>query len=480
MEHFRTLTTKEKCLVINLDRNIYGSFAEIGAGQEVAANFFKAGGASGSVAKTMSAYDMSFSDAIYGKIDRYVCEERLMLMLDKEYTLLVKRLPKRATHTMFFALANTVETLNYARTNQGHGWMGFRFQLTPQSPPNECVIHMMLHDNDPLLQQQVLGIVGVNLMYGCTQFEGPEKLINSLVDNLLSGRVEIDMFRLDGPNFEHVDNRLMALKLVKNGLTNAAIFDPAGNVLQPSEALYKKNVLVLRGRFRPPTLVNIDMLECGLKQFEQESDVEKKDVRVLSELTLHDLKADGEEIDEEDFLHRADILCSLGQHVMISNHTEHYRLMAFLTRFTRGKKIGVIIGIHNLHKIFDEKFYEDLKGGILESFGRLFGSNVKMFVYPAKSARKGEFDTCADLELAPHLQSLFKYLVDNEKMADIIDFNPKNLHIISDIVLAMIKSGEYGWGKMVPKKIAEAIMKEGLFNYAHAQKHEEEEVAAKS
>jgi len=465
----RVLTTKEKALKLNLDNKFYGSFAEIGAGQEVAANFFKAGGASGSVAKTMSAYDMSFSDAIYGKAERYVCEDRLQRMLDKEFGLLQKRLPERASTTCFFALANTVESLNYHRTNQGQGWMGAKFQVTPNGASNECVIHFILNDNDPILQQQALGILGVNLLYGCWKFEGPEKLITSLVDNLNRGRVEVDMFRINGPNFDYVDNRLLSLKLVKNGLTRAAMFGPDRDVLQPSEALYKKNVLVMRGRFRPPTKVNVDMLASAYRQFKNEKDVSPKDITVITELTLQDLSFGGE-IDDQDFLNRADILCSLGQNVMISNYQEHYRLVNYLTRYTRSKKIGIVLGIHNLGRIFDEKFYENINGGILEAFGVLFGGNIKVYVYPAKTNKKGEYFTCKNFKPQPHLDNLFKHLQENGKIEDIESFKPENLHIVSDIALAMIQSGEKGWEKMVPEKVATAIKKNGLFNYPHSPK----------
>ena len=260
MEESKKLTTQEKALQINLSKAIYGSFAEIGAGQEVAANFFKVGGASGTIAKTISAYDMKFSDAIYGHCDRYVCEDRLNMMLDKEYALLPERLSHRIGQTRFFAFADTVEVLNFERSNQGHGWIGLRFQLRPDSLPNDFVIHVKMLDNDPLQQQYSLGIVGVNMLHGCMFIADPEEIMLSLLDGLTSRRIEVDMFRLSGPDFKHVDNRLMALKLVKNGLTRAAMFGPDGTVLQPSEVLYKKNVLVLRGRFRPVTHVNVDML----------------------------------------------------------------------------------------------------------------------------------------------------------------------------------------------------------------------------
>ena len=466
MEEFRKLTTQEKALRINLSKAIYGSFAEIGAGQEVAANFFKVGGASGTVAKTMSAYDMKFSDAIYGVGDRYVCEERLIRMLDHEYVLLAERLPHRIETTRFFAFADTVESLNYERTNQGHGWIGLRFQLRPQSDPNDCIVHVKLHDTDPLQQQYALGIVGVNMLYSCMFLSDPEEMLMSLLDGLTQRRVEIDMFRIAGADFKHVDNRVMALKLVKNGLTKAAMFGPDGNVMQPSDELYKKNVLVLRGRFRPPTHVNVDMLLASRRNFKLESDVDRSKIVLVSELTLNDLGPDGR-IDERDFLHRADILCSLGQNVLISNYFEYYRLVDYLSKITKGKKIGITMGIYALQKVFEEKTYENIRGGILECFASLFGSNVKLYIYPALKKDSDEIFTLKDFEeqLPDNLKSLFRFLMDNNKLEEIHGANVRNLHIISDNVLAMIKKGEAGWEKFVPHKVEEAIKEFGLFDY---------------
>lgn len=477
MEDFRKLTTQEKALRINLSRAIYGSFAEIGAGQEVAANFFKVGGASGTIAKTISAYDMKFSDAIYGVCDRYVCEDRLLQMLDHEYVLLPERLPHRIENTRFFAFADTVESLNYERTNQGHGWMGLRFQLRPQTEPNECVIHVKMHDTDPLQQQLALGIIGVNMLYACMFLTDPEQILLSLLDGLTTRRIEVDMFRLTGPDFKHVDNRLMALKMVKNGFTKAAMFGPQGNVMQPSDELYKKHVLVLRGRFRPPTHVNVDMLLASRRHFRREPDVDRSKIVLLTELTLNDLSSGGK-IDERDFLHRADIICSLGQSVLISNYFEYYRLVDYLSRITKGKKIGIIMGIHALQKVFEEKTYVNIRGGILECFASLFGHNVKLYIYPALNPG-GELFRLAHFEtqLPANLKSLFRYLMDNNKLEDINDANTKNLHIISDNVLAMIKRGESGWEKFVPHKVEEAIKKYGLFDYPPAMNKESVQVA---
>jgi len=460
-------------LRINLSRTIYGSFAEIGAGQEVAASFFKVGGASGTIAKTISAYDMKFSDAIYGQCERYVCEDRLMRMLDHEYALLPERLPHRTADTRFFAFADTIEALNYERTNQGHGWIGLRFQLRPESEPNDCILHVKLHDNDPLQQQVAIGAVGVNMLYACMFLSTAEQVMATLLDGLSARRVEVDMFRLAGPDFRNVDNRLLALKLVKDGLTKAAMFGPDGSVLQPSEALYKKNVLVLRGRFRPVTHVNVDMLLASRRRFKTEPDVERSKIVVLTELTLSDLSADGS-VDEADFMHRADIICSLGQTVLISNYFEYYRLVDYLSKITRGKKIGIVLGIYALEKIFEEKTYANLRGGILESFGHLFGSNVKLYIYPAWKKDGSTLFTLKDFEekLPGHLKSLFRFLIDNNKLEDVRDANINHLHIISDNVLAMIRKGEPGWEKYVPFKVQEAIKAHGLFNYPYTSEHQ--------
>ncbi|MCS7003758.1 MAG: TonB-dependent receptor [Cytophagales bacterium] len=470
MEH-KPLSSKEKALQINLDEFIYGSFAEIGAGQDTAAIFFKAGGASGTVAKTMSAYDMAFSDAIYGPEEnkRYVCKPRLLKMLEKEYSLLPKRLPHRADRTCFFAFANTVEALNFKRTNEGHGWVGVRFQTRPNGPVNDCIIHVKMKDNDPVWQQNALGIVGVNLIYACFYYRNDiEVFMKSLLDEVTIHRIEIDYFELRGDDFNHIDNRLLSLKLVRLGLTNITMFDPDGNVLHPADALYKKNVMIVRGRFRPVTLVNMDMIQKGKEQFYKDPEVDKTNTVIICELTLDQLAAAGNQdgnIDERDFLYRADILCSLGQTVMISNVKHYYRLVPFLSKLTRGKKIGIVLGVYNLLSLFDEKNYDGLKGGILESFGTLFSNNVKMFVYPSYKPGTKEIVNVYTLELPPTLIDLLEYLVVNNKVEDIKDYVEEHLDIISDNVLAQIKKGEEGWEKLVPEGVASIIKSRCLFDY---------------
>jgi hypothetical protein len=469
--HNTDLGTKQKALAINLDPKIYGSFAEIGAGQDVAANFFKAGASSGTIAKTMSAYDMTFSDAIYGvqQVRRYVSENRLKSMLDHEYGLLIERLAEqRGDSTTFFSFSDTVSALNYHKTNEAHGWMGVRFQLTPNGEYNDVVLHVKLLDNDNNLQQQAVGVLGVNLMYACFYYhENPPVFLLSLMDDLSKDRIQIDMIRFEGPDFTKVDNRLMSLHLVKYGFSDAAVFGPDGKNQQPSEVLYKKHIVVIRGRFRPIINVHLDMLSTGVKQFMQEPDVDKENVVVITELTLQALKerdADhNAEIDEKDFLDRVDILCSLGQTVLISNFHEYYKLVAFLSKITK-LKMGVVLGYPNLEYIFSEEHYADLPGGILESFATLFSRKVKLFIYP--TLRDGVIQNCLRFYPPAHLIDLYRYLIANNKIEDIRHYNENNLGVHTDIVLNLIQQGAEGWEKYVPAEVATMIKERCLFGYA--------------
>lgn len=261
--------TQQKALEINLDSRKYGTFAEIGAGQEVVRWFFQAGAAAGTIAKSISAYDMVVSDAIYGRAPRYVSRERLQTMLDYEYDLLLERLSeKRGAETDFFAFANTVTARSYRGNDECHGWMGVKYQATPGSEPSQIVIHVRMLDKENPAQQEALGILGVNLLHGALfHYEVPDDLLSSLLDNLSTERIEVDMVKFSGPAFQGLDHRLASLKLVQLGLSDAAMFSAAGEVLQPAEVLYKKPVLVERGSFRPVTYVNLDMLACAREQF---------------------------------------------------------------------------------------------------------------------------------------------------------------------------------------------------------------------
>lgn len=462
----KNLGTKQKALRINLNRRIYGSFAEIGAGQDVATNFFKAGGASGTIAKTISAYDMAFSDAIYGEeiSGRYVVEARLMKMLIREYKLLNIRLTETASEKTFFAFSDTVAALNYQKTNDPHGWIGLRFQLTPGGEPNDVVIHVRMKDNDNVLQQQALGVIGVNLIYACYYYyDQPEVLLQSLMDDLHTDRIEIDMIRFAGPDFKEVDNRLMSLHLVKNGFTNAALFGPDGNVMNPAEAFYKRHIVAVRGRFRPVTNVFLDMLKKGVKQFENETDVDDDKIVVVSELTLQSLQSGDEQINEKDFLDRVDILCSLGQTVLISNFHEYYKLVAYLARFTK-QRMALIMGIPNLSYIFEDKHYTNLTGGILAAFATLFGPKIKLYLYPTLTSEQ-KLVTSKEFTPPAHLKGLYQYMLDNDKFQDVQNPNTNLLSIHNDSVLKMIQNGESGWEEYVPESVAKMIKENCLFGY---------------
>jgi len=493
-EQKELLTTNRKALTINLADHIYGTFAEIGAGQEVARVFFQAGGASGTIAKTISAYDMTFSDAIYGKAPRYVSRERLGLMLDHEYRLLLERLAaQRGDHTTFFVFADTVSTRNFKGTNESHGWMGVRFQTTPGGPPSDIVLHVRMWDKDAVLQQQALGIVGTNLLYGAYFYRGePGLLIESLLDNVGSDRVEVDMLKFSGPAFQDVDNRLMSLHLVRHGLTNAVLFGPGGDVLQPSEVLHKRPILVERGSFRPVTNVNVDMLTCATAQFVQEPAVKGKDIVVLMEITMNNLLAGGA-LDAADFLARVDLLGDIGFTVLISNYPEYFRLTSYFRRYT-AEMIGVAMGVNNLIEIFNEKYYENLPGGILESFGRLFRNSVRLYIYPMKqeaydryiaaSATGGLVDAqnpaaaksfaanvlinAKNIQVSEHLQNLYAHLLENHYLESIVGYDREMLGIFSRDVLQRIKAADPTWESMVPEKVAIAIKQHGLFGHAAA------------
>ncbi len=457
------LSANQKALQINLDERMYGTFAEIGAGQEVARWFFRVGGASGTVAKAISAYDMKFSDAIYGPCDRYVSKARVESMLDHEYGLLLERLREaRGSKTRFFVFAETVATKSFSRKTDGHGWLGIQFQTEPGGAPSRIILHLGLWDSENVQQQEALGTFGVNLVYGALLFHSdPRKLVESLVDNLTTKRVEVDMIEFSGPAFASVDNRLMSLTLVQTGLTSVAMFTADGRVVQPSDLIYKKPVLVERGSFRPPTHVTIDMMACAQAQFVQEPKLQGEQFLVLTEMTMRNLTTESG-INHEDFLARVDILGALGKTVLISNFGEYHRLAAYLFRYTK-QMIGFVMGVPSLREIFEEKYYTDLDGGILESFGRMFKNDLKLFVYPLRERTNGALITAENLKVAPHLSHLYAHLLENRFIEPIRGYNPKYLQIFSREVLAKIQSGTPGWEESVPSCVAELIKARKFF-----------------
>ncbi len=456
----------DKALRVNLDPSRYGSFAEIGAGQEVVRWFFRVGAAAGTIAKSISAYDMQVSDAIYGKCKRYVCRERLEAMLDYEQNLNLDRLNEhRGDNTAFFSFADTVSARNYHGTNECHGWMGIKYQTEPGAEASEIIIHVRMLDNENALQQEALGIVGVNLIYGAMYLANePDKLLRSLLDGLSIERLEIDMVDFSGAAFSNVDNRIMSLQLVQLGLSGAAMFASDGTVLQPSEHLRKKSVLVERGRFRPVTHVNIDMLDAALESVEAEEDTVSGETIAIMEITMHNLRAEGD-VNLQDFISRAEVLEATGHTVMISDFPEYYRLAAYLSRYTN-KRIGLAMGAHSLAELFEEHFYTELDGGILESFGRLFKNNVKLYIYPFKNPESNTLMTTENLEVPEKQHHLYHYLLERGCISPLQNFNESYLDIFSPNVLKMIADGNASWEEFVPDIVAKKIKTQKLFGYS--------------
>jgi hypothetical protein len=477
------LNAEHKALRINLDSTKYGTFAEIGAGQEVARHFFVAGGAAGTVAKSISAYDMQFSDVIYGKARRYVSRERLVQMMEHEYGLLEERLTEsRGTETTFFAFGNTVAALNYKKTNECHGWMGVRFQLRPGSAPHDIILHVRMLDRDNSLQQEAIGFFGVNLIYGAFHFrDAPDAFIKSLADNVGHGRIEVDMIEFNGPDFENVDNRILSLKLVEAGLTEAVMFDQNGRVEQPAETLYKKSCLIERGSLRPLTKVNVDMLEKAQAQFIKREDVDSNHVKVFMELTLSTLGSSEGEIDHADYLARIDCINACGYDVLVSNLFEYYKLSAFLRRNV-SNPIGLVMGLNNLADILKEEYYEKLEGGILEALGILFKDNIKIYAYPIENEnferyRKQigvgdnvEADAAADglididnLLVAENLRNLYKYVRENGFLEPILDCDRSNMGLFSRDIFEKVQGRQSGWEKLLPPCVAKLIEEKNLW-----------------
>ena len=459
---------KDKALRINLNENIYGTFAEIGAGQETVRQFFRAGGASGTIAKAMSAYDKSFSDAIYGneKNQRYVTEDRLKKMLSHEVKLIEDRLSRdEYPNKMFFSYANTVATIDFAKRFKGHGWVGIKYQIdSEQEEYNEITLHIRFKETDARLQQETLGKLGTNLIYGAYyKYNQPKKLLRYLYDHIDKDQLEIDTINFSGPAFKDVDNRLMSLQLLKNGMTDAVMFSPDGNNVLPARALYKKNILAFRGSFRPVTKVNMDMYEKSYELFINEKKVEKEKTQVVFEITLSNLRASGGEIDEQDFMDRARLLCSLGQTVLISNFQEYYKLVEYFNLYSKNR-MGLAMGINNLIDIFDEKYYRHLSGGILEAFGKLFYKDLKVYLYPMLNENK-TMTTSDDLKVHPRMKELYKFFKFNGKLVDIKNYDPEILNIFSRTVLKMISKDEHGWEQMLPEGVADIIKEQKLFGY---------------
>ncbi len=459
---------KQKALRINLNDHTYGTFAEIGAGQETVRHFFRAGGASQTIAKAMSAYDKNFSDAIYGTEEdgRYVTESRLKKMLHYEIDLMEDRLSRdKFPDKRFFSYANTVATIDFAKAFKGHGWVGIKFQLDALEGYNEIILHVRFKQTDSKLQQETLGMLGVNLIYGAFYLhDKPKELLKSFYDHIDKDTIEIDMVNFSGARFMYVDNRLMSLHLVKNGMTEAVMFGPDGNNLLPAHVLYKKNILALRGSFRPITKVSMEILDESKKMFFAEKKVDEKNTQIIFEITLHNLRAEGK-INERDFIDRAEILCSLGQTVMITDFQEYYRLVDYFSDYSK-ERMGLSMGVSSLIQIFDEKYYRNISGGILEAFGKLFYKDLKIYLYPLKDAKTDEIITSENLKVHPRMKELYKYFKSNGKILDIVNYNPDILEYFSREVFKMIAKGEKDWEEMLPEGVSNIIKDQKLFGYS--------------
>ena len=457
------LSTNQKALQINLDDSIYGTFAEIGAGQETAGYFFKAGAASGTIAKSISAYDMKFSDSIYGKEQsgRYVCQSRVEKMIAYEYDLLLERLLEDRPDTKFFAFANTVVARNYYGTNLAHGWLGMRFRHGPNEEHSDFIVHVRMHDNTNIMQQKALGVLGVNMVYSAFNHACHiETFVNSLMENLSRDRIEIDMIYTSGPAMCNFDNRLLNLQLVKSGFTDAIMFDVKGEIRLPSDYFYKKNILIARGSYRPPTKVNVDILKTGLDNFAKKIKKSPSDIMTMAEITVSQLKEDGE-ITNEDFLARIDLLNSINTNVLITNFPQYYYLSNFFGSF-RCQNVGIVLGAYNFKQIFEENYHLD--GGILEAMGLLFRENVKVLLYPYREeSATDELIQLENLPIPEDQQYLLSFIKSHGQVHILEGFDDSILHIYSRKVLTMIRNGEKGWEKMVPDNVAKTIRDKSLF-----------------
>ncbi len=463
------LSTKEKAVKININSGYFGTIAEIGGGQETARHLFQAGGASNSIAKSVSAYGKEFSDHYYGQGTdiRYVGRDRLCHMLGCEYRELVTLLSDSRHDKKFFAFANTVETLNFHKTNRGHGWLGVAFEGSDRHKPNFVYIHVNLLENDGLLQQYSLGTLGVNLIYAALfKYTEPRESLVSLLDNLARDRVEVDFIHVEGPDFPGVDNRMLNVQLVWHDMTPAIMFDRMGAVYQPSDMLYKKNVLVFRGVFRPINNLGLDIIEHSLEVFKRDEDYQPDNTIAFCEITLNHLKQD-DDLDERDFLDRVDLLNQLGQSVMVSNFRRFFKLVDYFGRF-RMQKLRMVIGLPTFIKVLNKEAYDDLRGGFLEAMGKLFAQKTKVYLYPSLDANSRLPLLLRDAELPKDIQSIIEYLELNRKIVLLNNAQTRYLSISSEEVARLISANDSAFVKYVPPLVAETIQQKGLFGWKKA------------
>ena len=456
--------TQEKALEVNLDDSIYGAVVEIGAGQETARQFFSAGAAAGTIAKTMSAYDMKVSDDVYGKAGRYVSRERCEQMLDHEYNLLIERLQEsRDKPSRFFSYAATVTARSYSQKNECHGWVGVRRQLKTGDEPSEIILHVRMLDDSNREQSEALGILGINLVHAAFHFtDEPKKIIESLQDGLGSDRrIEIDLIHFSGPDFEQVENRLMNLHLIHSWACRAVMFEPNGESIVPASALRKKDTVVIRGSFKPPTNIHIDMMNSAVTHFSKEEGIDKDNILVVAEITMNELYSQSDE-DDADFLARVDLLNQLGFSVLISDYLRFFRLRSWIRRYTQNR-IGIMLSVLDFDYLFAEKYYQGLEGGILEAFGKLFSDNTNVYVYPTVS--DGKLISLENADVDDDLKFLMEHLIHNRAMVSAEIENKDNLTISAQQVLEALRKGRGDWEKRVPEVVAKRIIDNHLMGF---------------
>lgn len=460
-------TTSQKALRLNLDEKKYGTIVEIGAGQEVARQFFLAGAAAGTIAKTMSAYDMKFSDAIYGVQEdgRYVSKARVKAMMEQEFDLVVDRVGDiRSKSSRYFAYAATVAAKSFNRKNECHAWCGIRVQMYPGAKPSNITVHVRMLDDNAEAQQQALGVLGVNLIYAAYHyFENPKQIIDSLTDGMKANRIEIDSIEFEGPYFEDLDNRTKNIHLIRSWKTRAIMFRPDGSVAVPAEILYKKNILTIRGSFRPVTKLNVDMIEQGQNSFSELPGVDPSNTIAIAEISLNDAHGNDNKVPESDIVARVQLLNSLGYNVMVSDYTRYFSLRAYFRQFTQ-LQIGIVMGMVNVKQIFDESFYRGVEGGILEGFGKLFPDNTRLFIYPEMN-EDGQVTEFTDVKVPDHLRFLYRHLLENGFLHGIECSDHKLFNIYSREILKQLASGQNGWQENLPDGVAEEIIKHKLFGY---------------
>lgn len=465
MSFCQILDSRQKALELNLDPFIYGNFAEIGAGQEVARHFFKAGGAAGTMAKSISAYDMTMSDIIYGKSPsgRYVSRERLERMLDREFQQIQKRLSDtRSDKTRFFAFADTVAAKSYNGKGECHGWLGLSFQHLAKAESSKVILHVRMHDRSNLQQQNAIGDIGVNLIHACfNRTESPKRFMSSLLENLNKERIEVDMIHVEGPAFgEDYDSRVLCLELVARGFCQAALYDCNGTVQLAKDYLYKKNILSLRGSYRPPTNLNIDMLRSAEELLKKRVKAShQRSIISLCVISMNTLLSRGGDPDVVDFLARVDLLAKLNKNVLITNFNNHQELNSYLETCTN-EQIAFVMGAYSFEQLFQEEEKESAEDGFLEVLGRLLGKRTIIYFYPAPDDdNENELVTLEKIKIKNEQIHLLIYLMEKGQVVELTNYDEGSARIWSRKVVASIKKGDGEWESMVPSKVKKFVRK---------------------